>query len=868
MQVMFTLLYCLVSVFAVAQNDSSETTLPIEEVIQETKTLKKIEVTGSYIKRVDEEAPNPVQTITSETLKKSGYNSVADVLRDNALTTGGQRENAINGNPGAATTGIGPFGSDSILVLLDGNRLPKMGGENSVDLNLIPTAAIERIEILKDGASATYGSDAIGGVINFITKKDYNGGSVSLGQTVSEAGGANRTDFFGTFGKTFKRGSVTGIVQYRNNAELASSDRSFTRVSDLAIQGSGTSQVGQWAKYTGNLNPDGSPETANAYLSCPADQTVPDDPNDPTGPGTCMFDYSKYSWEMPKISQYSTLLNAQYKLSENVRLRSQANFTYRDVQTRLAPAPGTLQITAAQAAAIGIVNPVVNPLNNLVDVRYRLLSGGTRDRQDQTTAYNVSQSVDGKIAGSWTWDVTGSYADSRARGDGQGYADKRKLNALVANGWNPLLPLDQQGSVASATINPYDVTQSRQAEGRVIATGQVTESSSLAVGASSAWQMYRSEVDNVTAANASFGGNGGNGYGTRSYEAVFSEASIFPIEALELGLAARYDNYSDFGGTFNPKVSLSWQANDKLMFRTSVGSGFRAPNLADMYNGGTLSYPRALDNIGCTAAGGTGPSCSNRQYEVLTSSNPNLTQEKSLYYNAGFILQPKKNWSIESNIFIAKIDDAVGSLDMSQVMRAASKFGEQYLRDTYKIDIVRNPGTGQIDRINMLSAYNISTSVKQGLDLSITKQSKANVGVPIDVVFNMTHIQYLKNAEEPVPGTGIQNLQDNYFKNSLNVTGIRNDHSLRGTLRTLSGGDKSQNFGAVGDVGYGSLRTHTEFDLNYNKQNLFKKVGFNVGVKNVFNAKRPLDETAQVALDTTVYDPIGRYYYTTLNYTF
>lgn len=853
MQVMFTLLCCLVSVFAVAQNDSSETTLPIEEVVQETKTLKKIEVTGSYIKRVDEEAPNPVQTINSETLKKSGYNSVADVLRDNALTTGGQRENAINGNPGAATTGIGPFGSDSILVLLDGNRLPKMGGENSVDLNLIPTAAIERIEILKDGASATYGSDAIGGVINFITKKDYNGGSVSLGQTVSEAGGANRTDFFGTFGKTFKRGSVTGIVQYRNNAELASSDRSFTRVSDLAIQGSGTSQVGQWTDTNGD----------NKFLSCPADQTVTD-----ASGSYCLFDYSKYSWEMPKISQYSTLLNAQYKLSENVRLRSQANFTYRDVETRLAPSPGTLQITAAQAAAIGITNPSVNPLNNLIDVKYRLLSAGTRDRQDQTTAYNVSQSVDGKIAGSWTWDLTGSYADSRARGDGQGYADSRKLSALVGNGWNPLLPLDQQGSIASAIIKPYDVTQSRQAEARMIATGQVTEGSSLAVGASSAWQMYRSEVDSVTAANASFGGNGGNGYGTRSYEAVFTEASIFPIDELEVGLAARYDNYSDFGNTFNPKVSLSWQANDKLMFRTSVGTGFRAPNLADMYNGGNLGYPRMLDNIGCTAAGGIGPSCSNRQYEVLTSSNPNLTQEKSMYYNAGFILQPKKNWSLESNVFIAKVDDAVGSLSMNQVMRAASMFGEQFLRDTYQIDIVRDPGTNQITRINMLSAYNISTSVKQGLDFSLTTQSKANVGVPIDVVFNMTHIQYLKNSAEPVPGTGIQNLQDNYFKNSLNVTGIRNDHSLRGTLRTLSGGDKSQNYGAVGDVGYGSLRTHTEFDLNYNKQNLFKKVGLNVGVKNVFNAKRPLDETAQVALDTTVYDPIGRYYYTTLNYTF
>jgi iron complex outermembrane receptor protein len=727
-----------------------------------------------------------------------------------------------------------------------------MGGENSVDLNLIPTAAIERVEILKDGASATYGSDAIGGVINFITKKDYNGGSVSLGQSVAQAGGAQRTDFFGTFGKTFKRGSVTGIVQYRNNAELASADRAFTKVTNLANQGSGTSQVGQWTDAGGN----------NQFLSCPADQQVTD-----SSGSYCLFDYSKYSWEMPKISQYSTLLNAQYKLSENVKLKSQANFTYRDVQTRLAPAPGTLQITPAQAAAIGITNPAINPLNGLVDVRYRLLSAGTRDNQDQTTAYNVSQSVETKLGGSWTMDLTGSYADSRARGDGQGYADTRVLSGLVGNGWNPLLPLDQQGSIASAIIRPYDVTQSRQAEARAIATGQITDASSLAVGASTAWQMYRSEVDGVTAANANYGGNGGNGFGTRSYEAVFTEASIFPIEDLEIGLAARYDNYSDFGNTINPKLSLSWQANDQLMFRTSIGSGFRAPNLADLYNGGSLGYPRMRDAVGCAAAGNTGPTCSNRQYEVLTSSNPNLTQEKSLYYNAGFILQPKKNWSIESNMFIATIDDAVGALDMNQVMRAASVFGEQFLRDNYNIDIVRN-GTGQIERINMLSAYNIATNIRQGLDFSVTTQSKANIGVPINVVFNMTHIQFLKTAGESFPGLGIQNSQDNYFKNNINLTTIRNDHSLRGTLRTISGGDKDANYGAVGAVGAGSLRTHTEFDLNYGKQNLFKKVGLNVGVKNLFDTARPLDETGQVALNAAIYDPIGRYYYTTLNYTF
>ena len=218
-------------------------------------------------------------------------------------------------------------------------------------------------------------------------------------------------------------------------------------------------------------------------------------------------------------------------------------------------------------------------------------------------------------------------------------------------------------------------------------------------------------------------------------------------------------------------------------------------------------------------------------------------------------------------MFIAQIDDSVGALSMTQVIRAANEFGEDFLRQNYNIDIDRD-GSGQIKRINMLSAYNISSSVRQGIDFGLTTQSKANVGIPIDLVFNMTHIQYLKMISEAFPGLGMQNEQDNYFRNTLSLTAVHDKHSIRGGIRTLSGGDKSANYGAVGAVGGGSLRTHTEFDLNYAKQSLFKKINFNIGVKNLLNAARPLDEGAQVALDTTIYDPIGRYYYTTLDYTF
>jgi iron complex outermembrane recepter protein len=853
MQVMFTLLCCLFSVFAVAQNDSSETTLPIEEVVQETKTLKKIEVTGSYIKRVDEEAPNPVQTITSETLQKSGYNSVADVFRDNAITSGGVREDSGNGNPGAATTGIGPFGDNSILILLDGNRVPKMGGDNSVDLNLIPMAAIERVEILKDGASALYGSDAIGGVINFITKKNYDGGGVSLGQSLSQAGGADRFDAGVTFGKQFKKGSFNAVMQFRNNGELRDADRDYTKVSNLFVQGSSTADHPTWVDANGQSQ---SPD-------CPAGQTL----NDAQGT-KCYFDYSQYSWNMPKLNQYSTLLSGNYKLSENLKLRSQAVLSYRETFTRFAPAPGRFRLTEQQAVNLGIPNVPAGGMN----VKYRIVEGGgTRDQQDETLSYNVSQSIEGKIAGSWTWDVTGTTGKNDARQEGQGYADIRVLQSLIDQGiFIPTAAPGNRGDISSAMFTPFQEISSTQDEIRAVATGQLSDSVSLAIGTAAGWQSYDERADEVTISGNSLGGNGSVGAGSRSNQAVFAEMSAFPTESLELSLAGRYDSYSDFGQTFNPKLSASWQATDKFMFRSSVGTGFRAPNLSNLYGGASVGFPSFIDTPGCVASGAGSPNCLTTQYEVATFANPNLKEENSVFYNFGFVGQPKKNWSIESNFFIADITNSVGPLGGTDLMRAANVFGEAYLRDNYNIDIQRDL-SGAIEVINMPSAFNLAAISYRGIDFRVTNQTNVKlVGKSFSLVNDFTHIQFLNTEREPFPGAGTVRNFDNYFKSNIGTTLIRNDHSLRVATRTISGGDKNANIGGLpGDVGYGSLRTHTEFDLNYAVNNLVKKrLALNVGVKNLFDAARPLDETSQQALATSIYDPIGRYFYTRVDYTF
>jgi iron complex outermembrane recepter protein len=155
-----------------------------------TSKVEKIEVTGSHIKRIDVEGPAPVLTLDQEYLTRTGFNNVADVLRDTTVASfGGARESSLQGGAytGASTTSLRGFGSDRILILLDGKRLPTLGGSSSVDLALIPMAAVERIEILKDGASAIYGSDALGGVINIITKRNYDGSSVEIGYTQPES---------------------------------------------------------------------------------------------------------------------------------------------------------------------------------------------------------------------------------------------------------------------------------------------------------------------------------------------------------------------------------------------------------------------------------------------------------------------------------------------------------------------------------------------------------------------------------------------------------------------------------------------------------------------------------------------------------
>ena len=434
------LISILVSV-ALAQTATEEVAPVKQTPPPQQAQAKKIVVTGSYIKRIDEEGPSAVVVLKKEELQKTGLNSVGDVLRDTAVVTAVGRESSGSSAAGVSTASLRAFGSGDILVLLNGLRLPKVGGGNSVDLNLIPISALERVEILKDGASATYGSDAVGGVINFITKKDYNSTDGSINLSIPEEKGGSRFDATVSSGYSTEKWSVMGVLQFRKNQAIYDKDRYHSKMENPFTDGSVYGSPGTWIDDMGTAS--NADDTLNTTPGCQVNDF-----------GFCTFDFTQYSSGIPDLSQYSAMVSARYNFSENLKLTTTHVYNYKDVFWRYAPAPDTLQFSNAVASTFGLAPAPVGD----VTYYYRLVEElGTRDNKNTTEGYTGQATLEGKFTPTWDWELSGMYGVSNIEQIGTtGYANKAVLQTLAANGdFNPNLPSGSKSDLSSAIVNPY-----------------------------------------------------------------------------------------------------------------------------------------------------------------------------------------------------------------------------------------------------------------------------------------------------------------------------------------------------------------------------------------------------------------------------
>ena len=512
--------------------------------------VEKIQVTGSHIKRIDVEGPSPVLTLDREYLNNTGYNSVGDVLRDTTVASlGGLRESALSGGAatGASTTSLRGFGSGDILVLLDGQRLPNIGGGTSVDLNLIPMSAIDRIEILKDGASAIYGSDALGGVINFITKKNFDGASIMVQHSVPEEAGGKKTDVVGTYGYNGNKLSFLSVLQYKKNEHIWVRDRDFAgpQLADYSSFGN----PGSWSDDDGaTFNAGGTNDP------CPAGRDVG---------GICRFDYGPYMQIIPDSEQFSGLLNGTYDLNENLKINARAVYVHREVKGQLAPPPDRFfdntNIPGGTDTRIpqNTFNSVWNAgtATGPVTVFYRLVDeAGPRKSEVKTDTYSVDLGTTGYFADSWEWKVSTNYGFSQTGNKGySGYAVRSELLALAnAGNFNPFAAPGNKDDISSAFYQPLEEVQSSIGGIMASASGELLNMPagplSLAVGAMSNWQTYEEGADAITAAQDQWGGGtASTGRGNRDFQSAYVEFSIPPFKGMEIQAAGRFDNFSDFG---------------------------------------------------------------------------------------------------------------------------------------------------------------------------------------------------------------------------------------------------------------------------------------------------------------------------------
>ncbi len=766
----------IASLFAVAPSAFAAEDAAVEDEVE------RIAVTGSRISRVDIEGAAPITVLKAADLVKAGYATVGDALRDSNLNAFGSWGGGSNNDwSSQSTVQLKGASANQTLTLLDGKRMAKSpvldGGASN--LNMIPMAAVERIEILTDGASAIYGTDAIAGVVNIILKKDFEGISLSGRSERAEEKGGDSDSFSITGGLSSEKGSLVWTIEHYQNDLIMMKDRDYLKAH--VIEGGNPDEFQGWANvsqtgrtitqgpgggwlwehpYQGNASCE--EVYGNGFIGPLADTAFP-------GDTSCAYDYTNTAAYSSATKRDNTMLNYTYEISDNVQLTARAYWAKTETQDVSAPTPAfvnTPQGLPAYTTPEGIaLTEIVGPggldwAEQYIGINYRFDTAGDRRAESEDTVYDYLIGLEGSTD-NFDWDVAVNYNNYSNNVWGTGFLLDGAQNNLVGtydpvagefNGWDPRDPNSELPQGATANFN-----KRRKADYLDISGGLGFDvfdmpAGALAVyiGASYREETIDSQVDALADAGLIVGGSGGSG-GTaeRDVSAAYFEMVIPVIDGLDLNLAGRYDDYSDFGGTFNPQASISYKVFDGLMFRASAGQGFRAPTLVDLYQGRSEGYPQTINYVNCYESGQDIDSCETKEYApVLTSGNLDLQPEESTSTNIGMVWDITDSISITADYWTLNTDGLIENIGSSEVMKAQAKLWEA--ADTageprQPVSILYPGAEIELTPNNKIySIYNptvnLGSSEREGIDVSFASDFETEIG---DISLNLNVSKYL-----------------------------------------------------------------------------------------------------------------------------
>lgn len=686
---------------------------------QTTQQLDRVEVTGSSIKRIGAETALPVQTITREEIQRTGASNVEQLMQtvsanlsSNSLTNSSASSGTTLGISAISLRGLG---SQRTLVLINGRRISPYGygftnDSVSVDVNSIPLAAIDRVEILKDGASAIYGSDAIAGVVNFILRREYSGleATAEYGAARHDSGSVARASATFGYGDLAKdRFNAFAVVSYQKERALFGRDRRFAS--------SGINVDNQNDTSSGNTFPanvaaiDGSAGGNPSYPNCPRPYATLSPLFEAAGVQTCRFDPSPILSLFPEAERYGIFSQGRFDLTPNIQLFAEASFYRNEQRTRIQPTPISDQFT------IPLNNPLANqfPYNAFVGgaplgpgevsgipystilltsaspfyptafvqqqtggatpdllVRWRASAVGNRDTTDKSEASRLVLGARGTVFSRWDYDTALLYSKSEVKQTvNDGFVQLTRIMPLLNSG-----AINFFGSQTPAGQAALDATKffgdTLKTETSLLSLSGTVSTQlgqlpggplGLALGAEGRREDYKLDPALVLQ-QGDLTGYGGNFFPVdrdRNVYAVFAEVAVPILRSLELNAAVRYDDYEGVGSSVNPKVGLRFQPIPEVLLRASAGKGFRAPSLLDLHAPQTtgVTPPGLNDPIRCPITGSLLDCVT--QFPITNGGNTALEPEKSRNVTAGVVFEPINNVSLAFDYFNIKIEQLI-----------------------------------------------------------------------------------------------------------------------------------------------------------------------------------------------------------------
>jgi outer membrane receptor protein involved in Fe transport len=889
----------------------SASAVAAEEQVQK---VERIAVTGSRIKRTDMETASPVSVIDASSIIASGATSIDDVLQK-MTSSGGAMTNAAvnNGSGGNATMNLRGLGSNRTLVLVNGRRMiaSGTGAASTVDLNTIPVSMIQRVEVLKDGASAVYGTDAIAGVVNIILKRDFDGLELNAQTGISGQGDADETSIDFTLGNTFDKGNVVINAQYTKRGEASQADRGFSEcpiaekgaagAKTLYCGGSSYSQGGHiWGDNNFGITATG-PEGAYAIGDSGHYGSYVDDGKgkpkfayfddnmteaDLSGRGGVYHDftnedkynYAKDSFLSTPMERLNLSFAGTYELTDSTMFFTEAMYTKRWSEQQMAPqpiwssSPWAYDSTWMNKELIGKVQE-----GEKVSYGRRMVESGSRDFSQTVDTIRIVLGFEGELDNGWTWDASYNKGKNDSVDTLANLHNIGSINdAVVAKTFDPFT----QASWEGASIAPFIYTElnSGGSELDILAgtlSGGIVDLPAGELGFAAGYEHRKESAhytpDSLTAQGLANDPRVEPTAGEFSVDEVYAELAIplladLPLaQQVDMSAAMRYFNYSTFGEDTTWKLGLTWRLYDDLMVRGGRSTAFRAPTVSELFGGKSPSFNQIVH-----------PATDQSQAEVTVGGNQLLTPEEADITTIGLVYSPSyvEGLSFTVDYFDIGITNTITAVDANYVANQCLDAGGNAINTGTSLcqsSNIQIDATGRIKFDNGLQ--NIGETNTSGYDINIA------------YVFDALNLSWkagldssiLSSYEEYDPDGNAVNYRGYItggvgayakFKSNFNLTASADDWSATYEARYIDGMDSFACKADTTKCYAPSVDSIIYHDLS-GSYDVTSTVRMSAGINNIFDEEPPyFTGNNDSNTDPYTYDVLGRYFFVRANVKF